>query len=41
MGVHWVVIKIKEHYQKMLDEGKNPPYLYMINSGKQASASNA
>ena len=32
--------KIKEHYQKMLDEGKNPPYLYMIDSEKQTSASN-
>lgn len=33
--------KIKEQYQKMLDEGKNPPYLYMIDSEKQTSASNA
>ena len=33
--------KIKEQYQKMLDEGKNPPYLYMIDSKKQTSASNA
>ena len=33
--------KIKEQYQKMFDEGKNPPYLYMIDSEKQTSASNA
>ena len=36
----WLEIQV-EQYQKMLDEGKNPPYLYMIDSEKQTSASNA